>query len=205
MVAAGESTAVDALNSPRQAGRFADAIKWALVASGLGAILFYAFGLVVPRRPDHWSWGAPGLAFLAGSLALLLFRVSRPEERLGKAIDSAALVLGLASMVLGVGASIVIGVGLSLHFSEATGSSQARIYLLTDLRVLGSILAYAGGATLPGVLGFAISRWRRRCTGRVSAAGAAYRFSVGGLAMAALIASAAGAAALYRWINWGVF
>lgn len=204
MTASRESIPLAAATNPPWRDRFANTIKWALVASGLGAILLFCFELVIPQRPGHWGWAAPGLAGTAVVLAVLLFRLAPPAERLGKTVDCAALVLGLASMVLGVGAAILISVGLWLHLSEEPGSSQSRIYRLTDSRTLGAILAYAGGAALPGVLGFGLGRWRRRANGRVSAAAAAYRFSIGGLAMAGLIASAVGAAALYRWLNWGV-
>jgi len=49
----------------------------------------------------------------------------------------------------------------------------------------------------------AIARRRARAAGRVAAASMACRFSAVGLGRTDLIATAAAAAASYRWLTWG--
>lgn len=184
--------------------RVAALLWWLLVFTALAAVLLFAFGLVVPHRPGEFGWGAPGLVVASVVLAALGFQVSPPGERLGKALDSIALVLGLASTVMAIGVVLLISVGVSLNFSEDTGSVQSRLYHLTDVRILGAALQYAGVTAAPGLVGLVIAHLRRRRSGSISVAGSARRFSVGGLVASLLIALAVGAAALYRWVTWGI-
>lgn len=184
--------------------RLAAIVWWLLVATALGAILLFATRLVLPHRPGEFDWAVPGLVIASVVLAALLFQFSQPAERLGRAADNIALVLGLASMVIGLGIAILISVGVSLNFSEERGSVSSRLYRLTGRPILGESLKFAGAAAVPGVVGLGIACMRRRATGRISAAGSAWRFSIGGLAASLCIVLAVGAAALYRWITWGI-
>lgn len=184
--------------------RLAALTWWALVATALSAILLFAIRLILPHRPGEFDWGVPGLIIASLVLAALLFQFSQPAERLGRAADNLALVLGLSSMIIGLGIAILISVGVSLNFSEDSGSVASRLYRLTGRPILRESLQFAGAAAIPAVTGLAIAHLRRRTTGRVSAAASAWRFSVGGLVASLSIVLAVGAAALYRWITWGI-
>lgn len=184
--------------------RVAALLWWVLVFTALATVLLFAFRLIVPHRPGDFGWAVPGLVAASVMLAALVFQVSPPGERLGKALDNFALVLGLASVVIGFGVVILITFGIFLNFSADPRSLQSQMYQLTDARVLGAALGYTGGAAAPGLVGFGVAYVRRRKAGRVSVAASAWRFSVGGLVTSLLITSAVGAAALYRWVTWGI-
>jgi hypothetical protein len=185
----------------RLADRVATLLRSAVLIACLMAILVGAYGVVLPTG---WSkWRLSILIAAAGGLALMLGWPSRRAATRVRSADDVALMFGVASMVLGIGAAMLIAYGLALKISEERISPQTLIYRLTHPSVLAGLLTFAAPVALSGGLGLWIA-WRRgRATGRVSMAGAAGRFSTVGLGIAGLITAAAAAAAIYRWLMWG--
>jgi hypothetical protein len=185
----------------RPADRVATLLRSAVLIACLGAILVGAYGLVLPTG---WSvWRLSILIASAGGLALMLSWPSRRAATRVRSADDVALMFGVASMILGIGAALLIAYGLALRISEARTSPQRLIYQLTHPSVLAGLLTFAVPAALLGGFGLWIA-WRRdRTTGRVSIAGAAGRFSTVGLGIAGLIAAVVATMAIYRWLMWG--
>jgi hypothetical protein len=199
---ASESTEHIPMGASAEGDRLARLLRLGLASSLLVAVLAFVCDGVVPMRARQPRRIAPVALALAVGLGVVLVRRSRWMQDAGQTADGIALGLGLASAILGFGAAFLVGVGVTLNYTEEEGSSHARIYRLTDPRALGEIVKYAGGAALPGLVACGIVR-RRRLTGRLSVAASAWRFAVGGLIMASLIAAAAAGAAVYRWSIWG--
>jgi hypothetical protein len=185
----------------RPADRVAALLRSAVLIACLVAILVGVYGLVLPTG---WSkWRLSGLIAAAGGLALVLGWPSRRAATRVRSADEVALMFGVASMILGIGAAMLIAYGIALKISEERTSPQTLIHQLTHPSVLAGLLTFAVPATLSGGLGLWIA-WRRdRTTGRVSMAGAAGRFSTVGLGTAGLIATVVATAAIYRWLMWG--
>ncbi len=185
------------------AGRAASLIRPAVLLAGLAAILLVSYGQMVPLPRGLSYWRLPiGLA-TAGGLALLL---AWPSHRAGvraRTVDDVAAMLGVASTIVGIGAAILVTVGLSLNFAENRQTTQSFVYQMTNPAVAFSLLAIAVPAAISGALGLAIGRRHVRIAGRVSAAGVAVRFSIIGLGCAAVIGALAAALAIYRWVTWG--
>jgi hypothetical protein len=185
----------------RPADRVATLLRSGLLIACLVAILVGAYGLVFPAG---WSaWRQSILIASASGLALMLSRPSRRAATTVRSADDVALMFGVVSMVLGIGAAILIAYALALRISEARTSPQALFYRMSHPSILAWFLAFALPAALSGCLGLWIA-WRRdRATGRVSMAGAAGRSSTVGLGIAGLIAAMVATAAVYRWLMWG--
>jgi hypothetical protein len=183
------------------ADRVATLLRSGLLIACLVAILVGAYGLVFPAG---WSaWRQSILIASAGGLALMLSRPSRRAATTVRSADDVALMFGVASMVLGIGAAILIAYALALRISEGRTSPQALFSRLSHPSILAWFLAFALPAALSGCLGLWVA-WRRdRATGRVSMAGAAGRSSTVGLGIAGLIAAMVATAAAYRWLMWG--
>jgi hypothetical protein len=187
----------------RMADRAARLMRLAVLMAALAGILLVSYGLAVPLPPRWSAWRVPVAMTTVGCLALLLVWPSQRAATKARTADEVAVMLGLASMIVGIAAAMLVAYGVVLHVSEDRASTQSLIYRLTDPWVLIAILTMAAPAVILGGLGLAIARRRARVDGRVSAAGMAFRFSAVGLACAALIASFAAAAATYRWLIWG--
>jgi hypothetical protein len=187
-----------------QAGdRAAILMRSAVLLAGLAAILFVSYSVVAPL-PRGWSpWRVPVGIAAAGGMALLLAWPSRRAATKTRTADQFAVMLGAASMIVGIGAAILVSYGISLHIAENRTSTQSLIYQLTHPAAVISVLAIAAPAAISGGLALAIARRRARAAGRVSAAATAVRFSAVGLGCAGLIATAAASAAIYRWLTWG--
>jgi hypothetical protein len=185
----------------RPADRVAALLRSAVLIACLVAILVGAYGLVFPIGRSEWRMSI--MIAAAGGLALMLGWPSRrAATRVGSA-DDVALMFGVTSMVLGIGAAMLVAYGLALRISEERTGPQTLIYRLSHPSVLAWFLASALPAALTGSIGRWIA-WRRdRTTGRVSMAGAAGRFSTVGLWIAVVIATAVATAAIYRWLIWG--
>jgi hypothetical protein len=187
----------------RAADRAARLFRAGVLLAGLAAILFVSYGLVAPMPPGWLWWRLPvGIAAVCG-LALLLAWPSRRADAKTRTVDEAAAMLGAASMILGIGAAMLVTYGLVLHFKEEQVSTQTLLYRLTHPSVLVSLLIFASPAAVAGGLGLAMARRRARAAGRVSAAATAVRFSIVGLACAGLIAALGVTAVIYRWLTWG--
>ena len=185
----------------RPADRIAALLRSAVLIACLVAILVGAYGLVLPTG---WSkWRLSIIIASAGGLALMLGWSSRRAATWGRSADDVALLFGAASMVLGIGAAMLIAYGLALKISEERTSPQALVHQLTHPSVLAGLLAFVLPVALSGGLGLWIA-WRRdRATARVSLAGAAGRFSTVGLGIAGLITALVATAAIDRWLMWG--
>jgi hypothetical protein len=183
------------------ADRVATLLRSGLLIACLVAILVGAYGLVLPTGWSEWRLSI--LIASASGLALMLSRPSRRAATGVRSADDVALMFGVASMVLGIGAAMLIAYGLALRISEARTSPQTLIYRLSHPSVLAWFLAFALPAALSGCLGLWIAGRRDRATGRVSMAGAAGRSSTVGLGIAGLIAAMVATAAVYRWLMWG--
>ena len=139
----------------------------------------------------------------AGGLALLLAWPSRREATKARTVDEVAVMLGLASTVLGTGAAMLVVMGIALGVAENRRSVLSLVYQLTHPAVLLSCATFALPAVIVGAVGIALARRRARAAGRTSAAAMAYRFSAVGIGCAGLIAATAFGAAIYRWLTWG--
>ena len=185
----------------RTADQIATLLRSAVLIACLVAILVGAYGLVLPN-----GWSKLQMSILiatAGGLALMLGWSSRPAATRVRSADDVALMFGVASMVLGIGAAMLIAYGLALRISEERTSPRTLIYQLTSPSVLAGLLAFVLPVALSGGLGLWIS-WRRdRATARNHMAGAAARFSTVGLGIAGLLTAAMATAAIYRWLMWG--
>jgi hypothetical protein len=187
----------------RTADRAARLFRAGVLLAGLAAILFVSYGLVAPM-PRGWSrWRLPVGISAACGLALLLAWPSRRSTAKTRTVDEAAAMLGAASMILGIGASMLVAYGLVLNFTEERVSTQTLLYRLTHPSILVSLLIFAAPAAIAGGLGLGLARRRARAAGRVSAAATAVRFSIVGLACVGLIAATGAAAVIYRWLTWG--
>jgi hypothetical protein len=187
----------------RAADRAARLFRSAVLIAGLAGILLVSYDLAVPLPPPWSAWRLPTAIATAGGLVLVLAWPTRREAMRARTAEEVALMLGVASTILGIAAAMLVAYGMALHFAEDRVSTQSLIYRLTHPWVLASILTLAAPAALSGGLGWEIARRRARAAGRVSAAGLAFRFSALGLGCAGLIASLAAAAAIYRWLTWG--
>ncbi len=185
------------------ADRAAMLMRSAVLLAGLAAIVFVSYGLVGPLRFRWLHWRLPIAIATAGGLALLLAWPSRRAEARTRTADGVAAMLGTASMIVGLGAAMLVAYGLALNFAENRDSTQAFVYQMTHPAVVFSCLVIAAPAAVTGILGLAIGRRRGQAAGRVSAAGIAIRFSAIGLGCAGLIVALAAAAAIYRWVTWG--
>jgi hypothetical protein len=186
----------------RAADRAARFFRACVLLAGLAAILFVSYGLVAPMPPGWLRWRLPvGIAAACG-LALLLAWPSRRAAAKTRTADEVAAMLGAASMILGIGAAMLVAYGLVLHFTEERVSTQTLLYRLTHPSVLVTLLIFAAPAAITGGLGLGMARRRARAAGRVSAAATAVRFSIVGLACVALIAATGATAITYRWLTW---
>ncbi len=179
-------------------------IRSAMLMAGLAVILLVAYDAVVPRSSGLSHWRAPLLIASVGGLAVLLAWPSQSAEARSRTIDGIAMMFGAVSLVLGIGAVMLIGYGLGLHISEKRISSQALIYQLTRPSDLRFILNYSAAVALPGVIGLWLALRRGREAVTVSVAGAARRYSIVGLGLAGLIGAGVSFALVYRWITWGI-
>jgi hypothetical protein len=191
----------------RMAVRAADQVarlsRLAVLLAGLAAILFISYGLVVPV-PFGWShWILPIVIATAGGLALLLAWPSRRAEARTRTADEIAAMLGAASMIVGLGAAMVVAYGLAWTVADNRFTTQEFLYRMTHPAAVTSLLAIATPAAVLGGLGLAMAWRRARVAGTVSAAGMARRFSAVGLVCSGLIVALAAAAAIYRWVTWG--
>jgi hypothetical protein len=188
----------------RAADRAAMLMRSTVLLAGLAAILFVSYGLAAPLPPGWLAWRLPIGIATAGGLSLLLAWPSRRAATKTRTADEAAVMLGAASMIVGIGAAMLIAIGLTLNVAEnRTFTTQALIYQLTHPSVVISVLVLAAPSAITGGLGLAIARRRARAAGRGAVAATAVRFSDVGLACAGLIAATAGMAAIYRWLTWG--
>ncbi len=187
----------------RAADRAARLFRAGVLLAGLAAILFVSYGLVAPMPPGWLWWRLPVGIAAAGGLALLLAWPSRRADAKTRTVDEAAAMLGAASMILGIGAAMLMAYGLVLNFTEERVSTQTLLYRLTHPSILVSLLIFAAPAAIAGGLGLGMARRRARAAGRVSAAATAVRFSIVGLACAGLIAALGVTAVIYRWLTWG--
>ena len=172
----------------------------AVLTACLGAMLVAAYGLVLHKR---WSTQALPYLIAACGLALVMGRWSRRSATRVRSADEVALMFGAASMILGLGAAMLIGYGLTLQISEATTRLQTLAYERTRPSDLVWSLAFAAPAALSGGLGLWIARRRDRAAGKASLAATAARFSAVGLGSAGLIATLVAVAAVVRWLTWG--
>ena len=78
--------------------------------------------------------------------------------------------LGAASMIVGIGAAILVAYGIALHISEDRITTQSLVYQLTHPSVVVSALTIAAPAAVSGGLALAIARRTRSC-GRASLGG----------------------------------
>jgi hypothetical protein len=187
----------------RAADRAARLMRSAMLLAGLAAILFVSYGLVAPLPFGLSYWRLPIGIATAGGLVLLVAWPSRREGERTRTADDLAAMLGLASMILGTGAAMLVASGVALNIAENRHTTQAFLYQMTHPAVVVSLLVIAAPPATFGVLGLAIARRRGRAAGRVSAAGVASRFSAIGLACAGVIVAFASAVAIYRWVTWG--
>ena len=105
-----------------------------------------------------------------------------------------AAVLSLGSVIPGIGVTLLIAYGLSLHIAEHQGSGESLMYQMTDPIVLWELLYFAIIPAVPGLVGLWIARRRFRDAGRVSLAGMAARFSGLGLGLSVMIGAMVGVA-----------
>ena len=186
----------------RTADRGARLLRAGVLLAGLAAILFVSYGLVAPMPPGWAGWRLTvGIAAACG-LALLLAWPSRRAAARIRTVDEVAAMLGAASMILGIGAAMLVAYGLVLNFKEEQVSTQTLLYRLTHPSILVPLLIFAAPAAITGGLGLGMARQRARAAGRVSAAATAVRFSIVGLACAGLIAALGVTAVIYRWLTW---
>jgi hypothetical protein len=211
----------------RAADRAARLMRSAVLLASLAAILFVSYGQVAPL-PRGWShWRLPIAIATAGVLALLIAWPSRRADARTRTADDVAAMLGAASMIVGIGAAMLIAIGLTMNVQDnrltnqslvyqLTGPSgrggpairgrltnQSLIYQLTGPGFVIACLLMAAPAAISGGLGLAIARRRGRVAGRVSTTGIALRFSAIGLGCVGLIVAFAAAALIYRWVTWG--
>ena len=171
-----------------------------LLLSILVAILFGSFSLILPTQ--QWTaWRVPILIAAGGGVAVMIvwgsFSRTRPWI-----MDGLAAVLGLASAITGIGITLLIAYGLSLHIAEHKGSGRSLMYQMTNPMVLWQLLYFAIIPAVPGAVGLWIARIRSRQTGRVSLAAMAVRFSKLGLGLSLMIVAVVAVAALGRWAMW---
>jgi hypothetical protein len=185
------------------ADRAARLVRAGVLLAGLTAILIVSYGLVepLPFGLSHWRWPI-GIA-TAGGLALLLAWPSRRAAARKRTADETAVMLGAASMIVGVGAAMLVAYGLAVAVEDNLRTDQEFVYRLTHPSIVVSVLALAAPPAISGILGLVIARRRARELARVSAAATAVRFAIVGLVCAGLIAATAATAALYRWLTWG--
>ena len=127
----------------------------------MAAILFGSFSLILPLH--RWTiWRVPVLIAAAGVVTLIIacasFSAVRPWM-----IDGLAAVLSLGSVIPGIGVTLLIAYGLSLHIAEHQGSGESLIYQMTDPIVLWELLYFAIIPAVPGLVGLWIARRRLRC------------------------------------------
>lgn len=179
-------------------------IRLTVLIVGLTAILIVAYDAVIPRSSGLSHWRAPLLIASVGGLVVLLAWPGQSAEARARTLDGIAMLLGAVSLVLGIGAVLLICYGLSLHISEERISSRAMVYRLTSPPTLLFILNYSTAVAVPGGIGLWLARRRGRGAVLVSFAAAARGYSIVGLGLAGLIAAGVGFAFVYRWITWGV-
>ena len=185
------------------AGRFVRPIRWTMLTASLAAFLFVSYGVAVPL-PGAWPyWWVPIFIATAGAVALLLAWPSRRAVARAKTASEVAIMLGVASTIVGLGAAMLDASGLAWEVADSLSSSQELLYRLTEPSFLIACFTTAMPAAITGGFGLVISG---RCAGaarRVSMVGVARRFAAVGLASASLIAATAGSGAIYRWVTWG--
>jgi hypothetical protein len=166
----------------------------------MAAILFGSFSLILPHH--HWTvWRVPVLIAAAGTVALMIACASFSSARPWM-MDGLAAVLSLASVIPGIGVTLLVAYGLSLHIAEHQGSRESLIYQMTDPIVLWQLLYFAIIPAVPGIVGLWIARRRLRDAGRVSLAGMAARFSSLGLGLSVMMGAMVVVAALCRRVMW---
>jgi hypothetical protein len=181
----------------------ASLLRTAVLLAGLAAILFVSYGQVAPLPRGLSHWRLPIGISTAGGLTLLLAWPSRRAGARTRTADEVAAMLGVASAIVGIGAAMLIAIGVSFNVADNRQTTQAFIYQMTHPAVVISILTIAAPAAISGGLGLAIARRRARAAGRFSAAGVAVRFSIIGLGCAGVIVAFTAAVAIYRWVTWG--
>ena len=192
----------DAINLPAP-GRATTLIRSAMLAAGLAAILFVSYGVLAPLPAGWREWRLPIGAAVAGVLALVFAWPYRRPATWARTADEVAVMLGLASTILGIGAAMLVMTGITLGVLENRSTTQSLVHQLTHHSVLISCVTFASPAVIIGALGLAIARRRAGSGRRVSAAAMAFRLSALGLGCAGLIAATAAVAAIYRWLTWG--
>jgi hypothetical protein len=171
-----------------------------LLVAILAAILFGSFSVIMPR--NHLTiWSVPALIGAGGAVALMIVWPFRSARRVW-IMDALAAVLGLTSVVLGIGIALLITYGLILHISEHQGSTQSLMFRLTQPGFLRELLCFAIIPAVPGAMGLWLARRRAQVTGRASLVAMAGRFSLLGLSLSALVGLVATVAAIYRWVIW---
>jgi len=178
-------------------------IRWVMLTACLAAILFVSYGLAVRLPGAYLHWRLPIAIAAAGGVALLLAWPTGARTTRVQTADDVAVMLGIAALTLGIGAALLLAIGLAAKAADNLFTVQELIYRLTSPSALAAYLTTAVPAAITGSLGLAIARRRPRAGGRVSAAAVACRFSAVGLGCAILIAAAVAATALYRWDTWG--
>ena len=158
-----------------------------ILLSILAAILFGLFSLILPAHPLT-VWRIPVLIAAVGVAALA--KMCAPYSSVQSWVtDGLAAVFGLASAVLGIGISLLIAYGISLHIAENTGTAESLIYELTSPAALAYFSCYAIIAAVPGLVGLYIVQRRSQspAVSRALLAAMAARFSKLGLSLSAVV------------------
>src|SRR5581483_2785149 len=108
-------------------GKVAVGAQVAFAVAAAAVIAWVAFVVVVPR-PGRWAvWALPAVIAVAGTLALVWVWPAGDRSRREAGV---ALALGAASLALGFGAMILVGMGISLVFGDESRRSTRAIYEL---------------------------------------------------------------------------
>ena len=177
-------------------------IRSAVLLAALAALLSTSQGPAVPHPPGlFWSdWRLPiGIAMAAG-LTLSLAWPSQGPAAKAKAADYFAAMLGLASTILSIGATMLIAIGISAEIAERRIATHAFIYQMTGPVIVLYFLLMAAPAAVSGGLGLAIAGRRGWTAPRLSVAWIAVRLSTIGIGCAGLMGAASASLAVYRWV-----
>ena len=177
-------------------------IRSAVLLAALAALLSRSQGQAGPQPPGlSWSdWRLPiGVAMVVG-LTLSLAWPSQTPAAQAKAADYFAAMLGLASTILGIGAAMLIAIGISADIAERRIATHTFIYQMTGPVIVLYFLLMAAPAAVSGGLGLAIAGRRGWTAPRLSVAWLAVRLSTIGIGCAGLMGAASASLAVYRWV-----
>lgn len=181
--------------------RIASLLRSAVLMACLVAILVGACDLMLPTG---WSaWQSAILIATAGGLAMVLGRPGRRAASTARPGGRLALLFGATSLVLGIGAAILIAYSLFLRISEERTSPQTLVHRLHYTALAQTLMMFVLPVAVSGGLGLWIAGRREPSTARTSLVAAARRFSTVGLWIAGLITVALAVAVFYRWLMWG--